>query len=461
MEAVQKQPLVIFPEDFLLGAATASYQIEGAVDVDGRGFSVWDEFCGRPGSVRNNESGKQACDHYHRWREDIELMTEIGLQAYRFSVAWPRIFPEEPGKVNSAGLDFYDRLVDGLLAKKIRPVATLFHWDMPLSLFRRGGWLNRDSVRWFAEYAGTVAARLGDRVLDWITHNEPQCFLGLGHWTGVHAPGLRLGLSEVLLATHHALLAHGAAVRAVRAVAPQPVRIGIVTTGTPGFPSSNTPDDIDAARRATFAIPEPHTWNLTWYLDPIFGMGYPDDGCKAFGEAVPAMLPGDYEEMAAPMDFLGLNLYFGREVRAISGAPGYEVMPRGAGFPITQNEWPVTPQALRWGLRFLHERYRLPLLVTENGCALPDWPTTDGRVHDPQRVDYLSRYLAEVAKAMADGVPVEGYLAWSLMDNFEWAEGYRYRMGLIHVDYQTQKRTLKDSALWLRELIKTRQLAAY
>ncbi len=444
-----------FRDDFVWGAATASYQIEGAADADGKGPSVWDMMCRQPGRIWEGHTGDVACDHYHRSTEDIALMRAIGLQAYRFSVAWPRVQPEGFGAVNAAGLDFYDRLVDALLAAGIQPWVTLFHWDYPLALFHRGGWLNPDSPRWFAEYAGVVVDRLSDRVRHWITLNEPQCFIWFGHSTGMHAPGMRYRFDEVVLAGHHALLGHGLATQVIRARAKTPPLVGWAPVGVTYHPASDSAADIEAARRLTFANTDRSLWSNSWWADPVVLGGYPEDALRLFGSAAPRFSDGDMAVIRQPIDFYGANIYTGCRVAAgVDGEP--RILPVPAGHPQTHFHWNVTPETLYWGARFFHERYGLPLVITENGMSGTDWVSLDGRVHDPQRIDFLTRYLRALGAAVQDGADVRGYFHWSLLDNFEWAEGYKQRFGLVHVDYQTQRRTLKDSALWFRDVIRTR-----
>ncbi len=442
-----------FPTDFTWGAAAASYQIEGAHDADGKGPSVWDMMCRWEGRIHEGQTGDVACDHYNRYREDVALMQRIGLKGYRLSLSWPRIIPEGVGRVNEAGLAFYDRLVDELLGAGIQPWVTLFHWDFPLELFRRGGWLNRDSAEWFGEYAGIVADRLGDRVRCWMTHNEPQVFIGLGHGSGVHAPGLKLPFSEQLVAGHHAMLAHGRAVQALRDRTKQPPRIGWAPVGVIRYPAGNDPAHVDAARRATYACTERHVWNLTWFSDAVLKGAYPADALEAWGDEAPRVRSGDMELMAQPLDFFGVNIYNALPVRAADSAAGYEQVLRYDGFPITLFGWPIEPDSLYWGPRFIHERYGLPVVVTENGMSNPDVIDLDGRVRDPQRIDFTRRYLLRLEDAINDGIPVEGYFHWSIMDNFEWAEGYKHRFGLIFVDYPTSRRVLKDSAHWYSRVI--------
>jgi beta-glucosidase len=395
-----------------------------------------------------------ACDHYHRWQEDVGLMKGIGLKAYRLSVSWSRVMPAGTGAINARGLEFYDRLVDGLLAAGIEPWVTLFHWDLPYALYLRGGWLNRESVDWFGDYTDAVVRKLSDRVSRWMTLNEPQCFIGLGLGTGVHAPGDKLGLKEVLTAGHHALMAHGKAVQVIRAGARKPPSIGWAPVGVTHVPATDSPADIAAARAATFSVTTRDCWSNTWWADPVFFGHYPEDGLKLFGRDAPVVQTGDMELIHRPLDFYGANIYGGIVTRA--GADGKpEPVAFRPGYPHTLFAWKVVPSALYWGPRFLHERYPVPLVVTENGLSNQDWISLDGKVHDPLRIDFLERYLSELRRACHDGVPVKGYFTWSIMDNFEWAEGYKQRFGLIYVDYVTGQRTPKDSAAWYRGVIQS------
>ncbi|MBN1420421.1 MAG: beta-glucosidase, partial [Planctomycetes bacterium] len=428
-----------FPDEFAWGAAAASYQIEGAAREGGRGPSVWDAFCRRPGAIRQGDTGDVACDHYHRYADDARLMGTLGLKAYRFSIAWPRVLPGGTGPVNERGLDFYDRLVDALLANGVSPWATLFHWDYPRALFRRGGWLARESADWFAEYAAVVVDRLSDRVSHWITQNEPQCYIGLGHRTGEHAPGLRLDLPDVLRAAHHSLLAHGRTVQVIRARARTAPVVGAAPVGIVFTPASERREDIDAARARTFAVVAPDTWSTTWFADPMLLGSYPADGLRLFGEDAPRIEPGDLETIRQPLDFYGVNIYFGQRIRAAPGG-GWALVPEPPGPALTTMGWRVDPEVLYWGPRFLYERYGLPIVITENGMANCDWIHADGAVHDPQRIDYLARHLRACAHTIRDGVDVRGYFVWSILDNFEWAFGYTQRFGLVFVDYPTQRR---------------------
>lgn len=441
-----------FPMNFVWGAAAASYQIEGAWDEDGKGLSVWDMLCRQPGRIWEGDTGNVACDHYHRYREDVAMMRELGLQAYRLSVSWPRVLPEGTGRVNEAGLGFYDRLVDELLANNIEPWVTIFHWDYPHELFLRGGWLCPDSPQWFAEYTAVLVDRLSDRVTNWITLNEPQCFIGMGHLTAEHAPGLKFGLEEVLLAAHHSLLAHGLSVQTIRAKAKKAPRVGWAPVGVASIPASDSAKDIEAARRATYDVTPGNLWNTTWWADPPVLGEYPEIGLRAYGKAVPKFKSSDLETIKQPLDFYGCNIYSSSTVRAdADGKP--ESVSLAPGYPHTLFLWKVTPDALYWGPKFLAERYKLPIVITENGLSNPDWVALDGKVHDAQRIDFLNRYLLALERAVKDGVDVQAYFQWSIMDNFEWAEGYKHRFGLVHVDYETQKRTPKDSAYWYRDVI--------
>lgn len=445
-----------FPKDFVWGAAAASYQIEGAAREDGKGPSVWDMFCEKPGAIYEQNNGEVACDHYHRYREDVSLMGDLGLDAYRLSISWPRVLPHGTGKVNEAGFAFYDRLVDALLEKGIAPWVTLFHWDFPLELFHRGGWLNRQSADWFAEYAGEVSRRLSDRVTNYFTLNEPQVYVGFGHLEGVHAPGIQLPMSQMLLAGHHTLLAHGKAVTALRDNAKGEIRVGFAPVGVLKIPGSSSEEDVQLAREANFLVTEKNSWNNAWWMDPVVLGQYPAQGLSYFGKDVPEIREGDLDVISTRTDFLGLNIYQGSEIRRSESSPfGFDHVPYPTGGERTAFNWPVTPEALYWGPRFLAERYKLPIYITENGLSCRDWVARDGKVHDPARIDFTARYLRQLHRAIASGVDVRGYFHWSIMDNFEWAAGYRERFGLIHVDYQTQKRTPKDSFEWYRRVIES------
>lgn len=435
-----------FPTGFSWGSATSSFQIEGAPSADGRGESIWDRFCERPGSIRDASDGRVACDHYHRYRDDIDLMRDLGLTAYRFSIAWPRVVPSGTGEINHAGLDFYDRLIDALLEAGIEPYPTLYHWDLPQALEDRGGWPVRATAEAFGTYAGAVARRLGDRVSRWSTINEPFVVTHLGYLNGEHAPG-RTNLRDALAASHHVLLAHGLANREIRSVAPA-AEVGIVLNFTPVTPVGDSPFARDRQR----VIDE---WENRWYSDPIGGKGYPEFAVERLGWDRSEVLPGDMELIAAPIDYLGINFYTRKMVGAIDG----ERTERGGE---TAMGWEIHPPALGGLLRSLHTSYAFPkLFVTENGAAMPDdHRADDGRIADLDRIEYLHAHLAEVADAIDDGVPVEGYFAWSLLDNFEWAWGYGPKFGLVEVDLDTQERRPKQSALWYAAVARSGELLA-
>jgi beta-glucosidase len=420
-----------FPQGFEWGAATAAYQIEGAVREDGRGESIWDRFSHTPGRVDRGETGDVACDHYHRASEDVALMAELGLHAYRFSVAWPRVIPDGTGAVNPAGLAFYDRLVDELLARAIRPFVTLYHWDLPQALEDAGGWPARATADAFARYAGVVAERLGDRVERFATLNEPFVVADHGYRRGTHAPG-RADPVAAGAAAHHLLVAHGLGVQAVRAAVPS-ARVGVVLNFEPQHPASDDPDDgIAAATR--------HDEVNRWYLDPITGRGYSSSGAAALGHLGDAKLGEDLTTIAQPLDFLGVNYYS----RSLVRTPALPPLPE-PDVERTAMGWEVYPEGLGETLRFVTSRTGgdLPLYVTENGAAFPLDPADPAR--DPQRVRYLRRHVAVARAALAQGVPLRGYFVWSLLDNFEWARGYGPRFGIVHVDYATQSRTVRDS----------------
>jgi beta-glucosidase len=436
----------IFPDDFRWGAATASYQIEGAAHEDGRGESVWDRFSGTPGKVRNGDSGEIACDFYHRYREDIALMKELGLDAFRFSIAWPRVLPEGRGRANAAGLDFYDRLVDELLAHGIEPFATLFHWDTPQALEDAGGWPVRATAEAFVEYTEAVVERLGDRVHSWMTHNEPWVCAWIGHAWGEHAPGRR-SEADAVAAAHHLLLSHGWAVQAIRRASPD-ANVGISLNLAHAYPASDSPEDEAAAWRVDGG-------GNRWFLDPIFRGAYPADLLERNALVEPLIEDGDLEAMATPIDFLGVNNYFRFVVGA--GAEGPRLL-RDPEALHTDMGWEVYPDGLHALLTRVADEYAPPAIyVTENGAAFGDVRGHDGRVHDPERTEYVRSHVDAVARAVADGVPVKGYFVWSLLDNFEWAHGYSKRFGIVYVDYPTLERVPKDSFYWYRDFITSRR----
>ncbi|MDO0924856.1 GH1 family beta-glucosidase [Streptomyces sp. TG1A-8] len=429
--------LTALPHDFLWGTATAAYQIEGAVAEDGRAPSIWDTFSHTPGKIDNGDNGDTACDHYHRWREDIGLMRELGVNAYRMSVAWPRVIPGGDGPVNPKGLAFYDEVVDALLEAGITPSVTLYHWDLPQALQDRGGWPQRETALAFAEYASTVAARLGDRVKLWATLNEPSCSAWIGHLEGTMAPGWT-DLTAAVRASYHLLLGHGLATRAIRAAVPD-AQVGIVNNLSTVYAATDRPEDQEAARR--------HDGHVNrWWLDPVHGRGFPADMVETYGVELPEQ-PGDLETIAAPLDWLGLNYYFPAYVADDPEGPApYARSVRRPDVPRTGMDWEIDASGIETLLLRLTEEYGArKIYVTENGSAFPDEVGPDGTVDDPERQDYLERHLAACASAARKGAPLAGYFAWSLLDNFEWAYGYAKRFGLVHVDYRTQVRTIKGS----------------
>lgn len=429
-----------FPETFVWGSATSSYQIEGAHDADGRVPSIWDTFCATPGKVADQSNGNVACDHYNRYRDDVALMDELGLQAYRFSIAWPRIISDLNGTVNEAGLDFYDRLVDELLARDIRPFPTLYHWDLPQYLEDENGWVNRDTAYRFAEYAQAVVGRLGDRIGTFTTLNEPFVSANHGYLTGEHAPG-RTSVPDSFAASHHLLLAHGLAGDVIRAEAPD-AKLAIVLNFTPVDTATDSSADRAVARQKD-------DLENRWYADPIGGFGYPEETAQAFEWNQSEVLDGDLELIAQPIDVLGVNFYT-RTVVSTDGISLPEDTPRNT------MGWEIHPPSLGKLMRWLDDRYSFPaIMVTENGCPMPDTIRDDERILDDDRVDYIRGHLAQLHAAITDGVPIEGYFVWSLFDNFEWAWGYGPTFGIIEVDYETQKRTPKKSALWFSKAART------
>jgi len=434
---------LMFPENFVWGASTSSYQIEGAVDADGRGKSIWDVFSHTPGRVKGGDTSDVACDHYHRWREDLELLSRGGFDAYRFSIAWPRVLPAGAGRIAPRGLDFYERLVDGLIARGIMPWLCLYHWDLPQALQDHGGWLDRDIAEIFADYAGIVAKRLADRVKLWATFNEPNVHALFGYGIGEHAPGIK-GLPNMLAAMHNQNLAHGRAVAALRSERAD-LRLGTIVSLQPARPSSDRDEDRRAALRFDAM------WNGAG-LDPLVRGAYP---APVAGDFAPFVADGDLARIHQPLDFLGVNyyapMYIAAAPQCLFGA-WFGAVP--AGTPFTAMGWPIDAAALTEELIGVGKRYgELDIYVTENGACFDDTVAADGVVHDADRVDYLRQHLAAAQRALAAGVKLRGYFVWSLLDNFEWAEGYRRRFGVVHVDFATLRRTPKASYQWLAEFI--------
>ncbi|MDB1089278.1 GH1 family beta-glucosidase [Streptomyces sp. ACA25] len=448
-------PVPGLPADFRWGVATSAYQIEGAVDTDGRTPSIWDTFCRVPGAVAGGENGDTACDHYHRLAEDVGIIAGLGVDTYRFSLAWPRIQPGGHGPANPRGVAFYDRLVDSLLERGITPWVTLYHWDLPQELEDAGGWPARDTAHRFADYAELAHAALGDRVRHWTTLNEPWCSAMLGYESGVHAPG-RKNFGDAMHAVHHLLLGHGLAARRLREAAPEPLELGITLNLGHATPATDHPADAAAARRADGL-------GTRIYLDPLVHGRYPEDvvaDLAARGVTLPVQ-DGDLAAIATPLDILGVNYYSSHQFSgsaedgSTTGDDGLPVV-RGVsrGLPVTDMGWEIHPEGLTALLLRLHRDYGLPTVITENGAAFADQPVGDGTVPDSDRTAYLDSHIRAVAAARSAGADVRGYFAWSLMDNFEWAFGYDKRFGLVRVDYPTQRRTVKDSGLWYRDTIR-------
>ncbi|MFZ3106341.1 MAG: GH1 family beta-glucosidase [Candidatus Hydromicrobium sp.] len=439
-----------FKENFVFGTATSSYQIEGAAAEDGRSPSIWDVFCKTPGKVYGGHNGDIACDHYHRYKEDVELMAGIGINAYRFSVSWPRIFPEK-GKYNKKGMEFYKRLVNELCDKDIMPTVTLYHWDLPIWVYEMGGWLKRDSVKWFEEYAVKVFEELNDSVKLWITHNEPYCSSIYSYYEGVHAPGHK-NSREALIVAHHILLSHGTAVEAFRKFNFKNSKIGITLNLTPSYPATGSKEDIEAASRS-----DGHS--IRWFLDPIFKSCYPEDMKKAYKEFIgdfDFIRDGDLQKISIINDFLGVN-YYSRDLIEFSKDSELNIRKTHGNFERTEMDWEIVPESLYDLIIRLRKEYtRIPIYITENGAAFNDRITKDGKVHDNRRIDYLRKHFKKVVELNQKGADIRGYFIWSLMDNFEWQHGYSKRFGIVFIDYQTQKRILKDSAIWYRDLIQSR-----
>jgi len=439
----------MFPKGFHWGTATSAYQVEGAAREDGRGASIWDTFCREPGRIRDGSNGDVSTDHYHRYKEDVALMKSMGTNAYRFSIAWPRVFPDGMGTPNPKGLAFYDRLVDELLAKGIEPYATLYHWDLPQALQNRGGWEKRATAEVFADYAGYVAGKLGDRVKRFFTLNEIYTFVEHGHNFGVFAPGLKLEPARVNQVRHHAVLAHGLAVQAIRARGKRGTQVGMAENIAAALPAVETPENVRAAELATREL-------NAGYLTVMMEGRYTDAFLAQAGANAPKFTEAELKAIASPVDFVGLNVYMpGAYVLASDKAPGFQVLPMGDAYPHMASPWlKLGPEALYWAPRHVAKIWNAKTIyITENGTSAADQPAPDGIVYDTERVMYLRNCLTHLQRAAAEGVPVRGYFLWSLLDNFEWADGYATRFGLVHVDYTTLKRTPKLSAAFYRETI--------
>lgn len=447
----------MFSKDFVWGVASSAYQVEGTDPKDGRGRIVWDKFCEEK-RVFEGQNALRSCDHMHRYKEDYALMRNLGIKAYRFSMNWARILPQGIGQVNEKAIALYRDMILSMKENGITPYITMFHWEFPEALYEKGGWLNPDVVAWFGEYAKVVAENFSDICEHFITINEPQCVVGLGHLSGVHAPGVQLSYKETFQIAHNLLKAHGQAVINLRKYAKRPIQVGYAPTGCVAYPYRDTPEDIEAAKKVYFGFYNPMsnwTWNVAWFSDPVFLGHYPQEGLEKFAAYLPEITEADMELIHQPLDFMGQNIYNGYYVRA--GADGEpEFVSREPGFPKTGMNWPVTPKAFYYGIKFLTERYPLPLYITENGMGCHDNISFDGKVHDNDRITFLDSYIGAMEQAIEEGADVRGYFLWTFLDNFEWADGFRERFGLVYVDYPTLRRTVKDSAYWYQRVIESR-----
>lgn len=443
-----------FPQGFVWGSATASYQVEGAAKEDGRGVSIWDTFSHTPGKTHNGDTGDVADDFYHRYTEDIALMKDLGLKGFRFSVAWPRVFPEGVGAPNPKGLDFYNRLVDELLKNGIEPYCTLYHWDLPQVMQDKGGWQNRDTAKAFADYCGYTAGKLSDRVKQFMTVNEMSTYVYLGYENGTHAPGLKLDRAGVAQVAHYAVLGHGLAVEAIRAKARPGTRVGLADNATATAPLIETPEHIEAAKKA---YREENAMFLTAIMEGKYTEGYLD----RLGAAAPKFTPEDMRAIGSKLDFVGLNVYQPVFVMADESKQGYAKVQPPSSYPHMFSDWlQVGPEGLYWSPKLASTLWKIPAIyITENGCSSSDVVNAQGQVLDSDRVMFLRNYLTQLQRAVAEGVPLKGYFLWSLLDNYEWADGYEKRFGITYVDFQTQKRTPKMSAMWYKAVIARNALA--
>ena len=446
----------MFRDDFVWGVASSAYQVEGRDPEDGCGKNIWDTFA-EEGRILDGKDAYTACDHMHRYKEDYKLMKLLGIKAYRFSMSWARILPEGTGKVNEKAIAMYRDMILSMKENGIEPYITMYHWEFPQALQDKGGWLNEDVIQWFGEYAKVVAENFSDICEYFITLNEPECFVGLGHLSGVHAPGLKLPYKDVFKIAHNALRAHGQAVINLRKYASRPIKVGYAPTCGMAYPATDSPEDIEAARKTLFGFHQPMdnwTWNVAWFNDPVFLGKYPEEGLKKFAEYLPEITDEDMKLISQPLDFMGQNIYNGYMMRqGENGEPEY--VDREAGAAKTAAGWPVTPECFYYGVKFLYERYHLPLYITENGMSCHDDVSLDGRVHDPNRQNFLDLYISALQRANDDGADVRGYFLWTFLDNFEWDKGYTERFGIVYVDFKTQKRIVKDSAFWYQKIIES------
>ena len=446
----------MFRDDFVWGVASSAYQVEGRDPEYGCGKNIWDTFT-EEGRILDGKNAYTACDHMHRYKEDYKLMKLLGIKAYRFSMSWARILPEGTGRVNEKAIAMYRDMILSMKENGIEPYITMYHWEFPQALQDKGGWLNEDVIQWFGEYAKVVAENFSDICEYFITLNEPECFVGLGHLSGVHAPGLKLPYKDVFQIAHNALRAHGQAVINLRKYACRSIKVGYAPTCGMAYPATDSPEDIEAARKTLFGFHQPMdnwTWNVAWFNDPVFLGRYPEEGLKKFAEYLPEITDEDMKLISQPLDFMGQNIYNGYMMRqGRDGEPEY--VDREAGAAKTAAGWPVTPECFYYGVKFLYERYHLPLYITENGMSCHDDVSLDGRVHDPNRQNFLDLYISALQRANDDGADVRGYFLWTFLDNFEWDKGYTERFGIVYVDFKTQKRIVKDSAFWYQKIIES------
>lgn len=449
-----------FPKDFMWGAASASYQIEGGAFEDGKGPSIWDVFSHTPGKIFGEQNGDISCDSYHRYEDDLDILEELHLKHYRFSISWPRVIPQGSGEINAAGLAYYDKVVDGCLARGIEPWITLYHWDLPQALQEKGGWSNREIVDDFAAYATVIAEHFGNRVKRFMTINESQCIVGMGHGSCLHAPGIPLSEEDMFLPWHNILLAHGAACKVIRKIVPDSI-IGIASTGSLHYTADYDSKYTDELLETSFLTQGKEGWhfNHQWIFDPICFGSYPEDPLHPWDQLKDSISEEDLRLIQQPIDFIGLNVYNGKEMTPIAddSEKGYhlELTPKYPGYPRTALKWPITPEVMYWGPKLLNLKYKLPVVISENGLSCNDKIYLDGQVHDPDRQDFLHRYLYNLKKGIESGNDVIAYLHWSLTDNMEWHSGYDDRFGLAYVDYRTCDRIIKDSGRWYGQVAKS------
>lgn len=446
----------MFRDDFVWGVASSSYQIEGTRPEDDRGVCTWDVFTEGDAKKTRGDNGKVACDHINRYKEDFALMKELGIKNYRFSINWCRIIPNGTGKVSEKGIALYRDMILEMKKNGIEPYLTMYHWELPQALEDKGGWLNPGIVDAFAEYAKVVAENFTDICDKIITVNEPQCVVGLGYCTGVHAPGKKLELKDTFQIAHNLLKAHGAAVIALRKYAVRPIEVGYAPTCTIPLPVSNNREDVEAAREKFFRMSFSNNWawNIPWFADPVLLGKYPEQGMELYKDYLPEITDEDMKLIHQPLDFVGFNIYNGYYIKGTKDGDIIDVSPK-KGYAETAVSWAVQDDCLYWGAKFAYERYHLPIYITENGMASCDWISLDGCVHDPARIDFLDRYISKLQQIYDEGVDIRGYFLWTFMDNFEWDQGYHGRYGIVYTDFETLERIPKDSAYWYKEVMQT------